>query len=1061
MKKRLLTLTLFSALTALSVFAANGVYTPDDVIIDKPGYTIDSGNELKDAAANLDGRTLMVTDATASYHWLCNSTFESPQNVRSRSVKDARSSMFAYMTFKKVANAKCTTKGNLYTVQMTTSSGSPYALWGENGYFNANPSTDCLFALGLKDNYGQDGNYLGLWKIDYEEGKGYTMINVGALEAGNKCYAYPVSPSDRLALNDKGYVRLFITQGEMDDYVVNESGKLDICAKNTSSDYKVYDTPTMIPESTSLSVYTSRYTDFNAPIAGKGTLNLYCGGERTYLGEHVNKKYPSWAQFTGDVHIYPYKEVEKSAGFYGVVMAHNGKTFSPSNIEDCILTGKVCTMMGNNRVFLHDGAAIAFENGTRAAQFGELNTEAGSRIYGYYKTSGESGSYLIVGGNGNDATLAGRIAPMEKDGKPYASSLLGIIKDGKGTYSITANDNAITGGLRIVRGRVNVNNDANAAQSGKLSGGTGVPGANTCAAYVMRQGVLGGYGNIAGDVEVYGVLEPGTKEPGTLTLKNYASNTSTILRMHPEGTLRFKVSSKDCYDKLVVNNEIELSNRMEDFSISEDNPSIRITLADNYDIKVNDEFTLITAADRKGADAWKWNIIYPKRLTWEAKETQTGDGRYALIVRVTSLNDDPANANNDDNDSDDEGGNESWTDTFQDNGDTHSMRYYAEKAGMRIGVAVPSSRINLTNANDASTKIIMREFNMVVPENELKFDWTEPSLNYFNYGDAEKLLTFAEKNNMYMRGHTLAWHQQVAQWVSSDGKKNDKNWTKQQLMNILKNHIINLVGHFKGRIGEWDVVNECIEDDQSIVYSNPNGYKLRTESVWTRVCGEDYIDSAFVWAHRADPNAKLFLNDYSNESKGYAKSEAFYNLAKRLHDNGIPIHGVGFQCHLDAGNVDVNAIRNNIIRFGELGLECAITELDLGISADTEEQRQQQARDFYRIIEAAMNQKNCKSVMIWGLSDNLSWRQSTPLLYNSNLQPKPAYYAVRSSLNACVTTDIPNVQASETIDAPTVKREYFSVGGMRLNAPSAKSITIVKETRADGTVKTYKLYSSF
>lgn len=859
--------------------------------------------------------------------------------------------------------------------------------------------------------------------------------------------------------NSDYYLDDIALYGENDDYASYDSGELNICEKNTSSSYKVYDTPTIVPEGKSLNVYTSRYTDFNAVFMGSGTLNIYGGGERTYLGEHSGKTYPSWSGFTGDVHIYPYKNVESGAGFYGVIFAHNGKTFSPTNIEDCVLSGKVCNMLSNNKVFLHEGAAMAFESGTRAAQIGELNTYAGSRIYGYYKATSGTAAYLLIGGSGTDATLAGRIAPMESSGKPLVTSHIGLIKDGKGTYTITANDNVISGGIRVIRGRVNICNDVSKAESSKLSGGTGTPDKDVSAVYVMGQGVLGGTGNIAGNVDLYGKIEPGTINPGTLTLKDFVSNTATTLRVHPESTLRFKIKSTESYDRLIVNNNIERSDRMEDYSSSEQKPHIRIVLQDGYDIKAGDEFTVITAAQRLNSNAWSWDFIFPEHLTWEAKESQLANGNYALIVKVTSLNDDPANAGND-KEEETQGGNgganESFTDTFTDNGDTNPMRFYADKAGLRIGVAVPSSRINLTNANDASAKLIKNEFNMVVPENELKFDYTEPSRNSFNYSDAEKLISFAEKNKMYVRGHTLAWYQQIASWVSSDGKKNDKNWTKKQLLDILKNHIMNVVGHFKGRIGEWDVVNECLEDDQSILTSKPDSYKLRQQCIYTSVIGEEYIDSCFVWAHRADPNAKLYLNDYSNESKGYAKSEAFYNLAKRLVNSGIPIHGVGFQCHLDAGNVYIDALRDNLARYAALGLECAITELDLGINENTEDQRQQQARDFYRIVDVAMKQKHCKSVLIWGLSDNLSWRTGKePLLYNSSLQAKPAYYAVRSNLSSYYTTDIPSVQSPE--ESICIVREYFNIKGMRINEPSRSTITIVRETYSNGASKTFKL----
>lgn len=856
--------------------------------------------------------------------------------------------------------------------------------------------------------------------------------------------------------NSEYYIDDVVLAGQFDDFVTYPSGELNICEKNSSSSYKVYTTPTMVPEGTSLNVYTSRYTDFNAPFAGNGTLNLYAGGERTYMGEHSGRTYPSWLAFTGDVHIYPYKKVEGSAGFYGLVMGHNGKTFTPSSVEDALSNNKVCNMMSDNRVFLHTGAALATESGVRAAQFGELNTEAGSRIYGCFKATAGAGGYFLVGSSNTDATLAGRIAPMESNGKPLVTSLLGIIKEGKGTYTITANDNVISGGVRILEGRVNVCNDADAAETSKLSGGTGTPGSGTNAVYVMGKGVLGGTGNIAGMVDVYGTVEPGTAETGTLLIKDFVANAKAGLTLHPASRLRFKIKDGDNFDRLVVNNDITLDTRKEDFTTSDESPVIRVSLDANSNLSVGDEFTVLVADHRLKSDEWSWKYVFPEHLTWTAEERTLASGKYALVVKVTSLADDPANEGNDKTDEEEGGNDDSFDRTFSNTGDATPLRQYAEAAGGRIGVAIPSSRVNLFDANDTFTKTAKREFNMVVPENELKFENCEPGRNYFAYGDADNLLSFAEANNMYMRGHTLAWHNQLAQWVSTDGKKNDKGWTKKELLDILKNHIMNVVGHYKGRIGEWDVVNECLDDDQSVVYTNASGYKLRQQSIFTTVIGEEFIDSAFVWAHRADPDAKLYLNDYDNESRGSAKSEAFYNLVKRLLKDKRPIHGVGFQCHLDAGKVKHDAIKGTLARFKALGLETAITELDLGIDNNTDqEQLQQQARDYYRIVNTAMSDDNCKSVMIWGLSDNLSWRASTPLIYDASTSPKPAYYAVKASLAELQTTGIDTTEA--VTDSPVLSREYYTVGGMKVSAPVEGAITIVRERHSNGTVKSYKI----
>ena len=290
------------------------------------------------------------------------------------------------------------------------------------------------------------------------------------------------------------------------------------------------------------------------------------------------------------------------------------------------------------------------------------------------------------------------------------------------------------------------------------------------------------------------------------------------------------------------------------------------------------------------------------------------------------------------------------------------------------------------------------QFNMLVAENEMKWDALEPSRGEFNYWGGDNLVTFAQKNNMKMRGHCLAWHSQLPTWVSSDGKKNDKNWSREEALAILKTHITNVVTHYKGKVTEWDVVNECLSDDQTTVRSNPDGYDLR-ESVWTRAIGEDFIDSAFVYAHRADPDAILYLNDYGVELQGKAKSLAFYNLAMRLKASDIPIDGVGLQCHFSIGDVDSVKLAKTVKRFADAGLKCIITELDMGISSTNASNLEEQARNYRVITDIMLKNDNCPNLVIWGLKDNNSWREpSNPLLYTAGLARKPAWYAVRSAL---------------------------------------------------------------
>ena len=143
----------------------------------------------------------------------------------------------------------------------------------------------------------------------------------------------------------------------------------------------------------------------------------------------------------------------------------------------------------------------------------------------------------------------------------------------------------------------------------------------------------------------------------------------------------------------------------------------------------------------------------------------------------------------------------------------------------------------------------------------------------------------------------------------------------------------------------------------------------------------------------------LYLNDYGVELQGKAKSAAFFNLATRLKNDGIPIDGIGLQCHFSIGDVDSVKLDNTITRFAAVGLKCIITELDMGIPSTSEANLQEQARNYRVVTDIMLNHDNCPSMVIWGIKDNDSWREaSSPLLYTSGLDKKPAWYAVRSAL---------------------------------------------------------------
>ena len=807
-----------------------------------------------------------------------------------------------------------------------------------------------------------------------------------------------------------------------------EERTIDISGNNTSTDYKSYSTYISLPAQDVVNVKMARYCYFSSTISGSGVLNLYGGGERCYLGTEKGKAWPNWSNYTGDIHIYPFKENSSSADSYGVLLAHGGKSSSAENALDDAKGGKVNSSMANNHVTLHAGATMTCEANTSGAGFriGELNTEAGSTLSGYYKTS--RAAYYLLGGLNTDFTLAGTIKPTSYND----ATLIGIVKEGAGTLCITGNDNYVSGALRVLEGRVLVMNDCEEAESKKLRGALGAKAnATEAIAYVFGKGVLGGTGSIGGSVDNYGVIEPGTDATGVLMLKNYVAAKDANLTMHPASMLRVKVNSVASFDQLSIDGEVKYNMMCEDFTTSTAQPVVEVMLQQGADVKVGDEFRIMTAKSKQG----NWHFdVKAARYTWEVEEREE-NGAIVFVLKLVSLEgmggqttpDDPSHQ-------------ESVMGAFYDDGiddakDNNTLRYYADKNQKHIGVALATYK-GLQGDRDAAGK----QFGMMVCENEMKMEVLQPSQGSFSFGSADNLVSFAQKNNMVVRGHCLVWHSQQPTWLSSDGKKNDKGWTREQALAIMKNHITKVMQHYKGKVREWDVVNECLDDDQTTVRTNPGSYDLRRQSVWQLAIGDDYIDSAFVYARQADPGAELYLNDYGVELQGKAKSAAFYNLAMRLKSDGIPIDGVGLQCHFSVGDVDSLKLDDTIRRFGEAGLKCIITELDMGIPSTSAQNLEEQARCYRVVTDIVLNHANCPSMVVWGIKDNDSWRSaSNPLLYTSGLEKKPAWYAVRSALRhrTLNETDIRPVLHTGTKD-----EVMYNLAGQKVTA-GYKGIAIV------------------
>ncbi|MEU8235524.1 endo-1,4-beta-xylanase [Actinoplanes sp. NPDC048967] len=292
----------------------------------------------------------------------------------------------------------------------------------------------------------------------------------------------------------------------------------------------------------------------------------------------------------------------------------------------------------------------------------------------------------------------------------------------------------------------------------------------------------------------------------------------------------------------------------------------------------------------------------------------------------------------------------------------------AAQTGRYFGAAIAAGRLG----DSTYTRILNSEFNSVTPENEMKWDATEPSRGSFNYSGGDRILNQGISMGAKVRGHALLWHQQQPGWAQS--------LSGSTLRSAAINHVTQVATHYKGKIYAWDVVNEAFAD---------GGSGARRDSNLQRT-GNDWIEAAFRAARAADPNAKLCYNDYNTDGIN-AKSTGIYNMVRDFKSRGVPIDCVGFQSHL--GTTIDSTYQANLQRFADLGVDVQITELDV-------QQGGNQANIYASVTRACLAVSRCTGITVWGIRDSDSWRDDNPLLFDGSGNKKAAYTSVLNALNA-------------------------------------------------------------
>ncbi|MFI5101825.1 MAG: endo-1,4-beta-xylanase, partial [Terriglobales bacterium] len=336
-------------------------------------------------------------------------------------------------------------------------------------------------------------------------------------------------------------------------------------------------------------------------------------------------------------------------------------------------------------------------------------------------------------------------------------------------------------------------------------------------------------------------------------------------------------------------------------------------------------------------------------------------------------------------------------------GREQSLREAAWSSGLLVGTAVRPTQLS----EGAYASTLAREFNMVEPEDALKWEVVHPARQSFDFSQADQIVDFAVRHDMKVRGHTLVWHRQNPIWLT-EGK-----YSSGELAEILEKHIKAVVEHYRGKIFAWDVVNEAFDELhpgqlRSTVWRDQPGIGLAGN-------GTAYIERCFRWAHEADPQALLFYNEAEAETVN-PKSDAIYAMVRDFRQRGVPIDGVGFQMHIANRRADAASISANIARFTALGVQVHITEMDVALPVDANgnasaDDLQRQA-DIYRQIAIAcvshrLSYAGCTAIQTWGFTDKYSWigshskqTQGAALLFDRNYRAKPASLALRKALAA-------------------------------------------------------------
>lgn len=374
-------------------------------------------------------------------------------------------------------------------------------------------------------------------------------------------------------------------------------------------------------------------------------------------------------------------------------------------------------------------------------------------------------------------------------------------------------------------------------------------------------------------------------------------------------------------------------------------------------------------------------------------------GRYALLVTLLLLAGTVQTAcNSDENPTPNRSGSPALKTVFAD--------------AFRVGAALNPSQFLEHDPGEAT--LVKQHFNSVTPENVMKWERIHPRPGEYDFEQADRFVAFGEQNDMFTVGHTLVWHSQIPDWVFETDA--GEPVSRDTLLRRMRDHIFTVVNRYEGRVDAWDVVNEAVVDDGEL-----------RESPWLNIIGPEYIAKAFEYAHKADPEAELYYNDYSLTDP--QKRTGTLELIDSLRAKNVPITGIGLQSHHTLTTPTPEQQDSTIEAFANLGLNVMITELDVAVlprpsNVDGAEITERATSDadvdpYPKALPDSMQHRLANRyadlfsvyvkrqdvidrITFWGVTDADSWlndwpipgRTSYPLLFDRSNEPKPAFDAV-------------------------------------------------------------------